>query len=248
MSFSASEATAAERATESPKSWLAALILSLVGGWLGLDQFYLGNVGLGVGKLITLGGAGIWWFVDLVLIATGFARDAHGRRVPVGQKFEGLPRGLTSGRALFVALAPAAGGVLGLLFFFWGFVVEFLATRGFTAEGIVIKGVGLALAGALISLSLYVPRYPRVLGSGLVILSGVLLIVSVLAFSWLPVAPTFVAQVGRLFRREWALLLYLTLPLGMWPLGVAGVPTAFLGALLGLTGGLVALVTSADRD
>lgn len=247
MTAPESEAVVAERATESPKSWLAALILSLVGGWLGLDEFYLGNVGLGVAKLVTLGGAGIWWFVDIVLIATGFAQDAQGRRLSVGRRLEEHPRGLSSGKALFVALGPAAGGVLALLFFFWGFIFENLAARAFTPQGIVVKAVGLVLAGAVLVIALYAPRYPRAVGSTLIVLSVLLLVVTALAFSWLPVVPTFPAQLTELFRREWKLLLYLTLPLGMWPLVVLGVPVAFLGGLLALSGGLVAVVTARDR-
>ena len=45
------------------------LILSiLIGGW-GVDRFYAGDIGLGVGKLLTGGGCGIWWFVDLFMIS-----------------------------------------------------------------------------------------------------------------------------------------------------------------------------------
>ena len=45
-----------------------ALILSLVvGGW-GVDRFYIGDTGLGVLKLITGGGLGVWWLVDLFVI------------------------------------------------------------------------------------------------------------------------------------------------------------------------------------
>ena len=45
-----------------------ALILSVVvGGW-GVDRFYIGDTGLGVLKLITGGGLGVWWFVDLFVI------------------------------------------------------------------------------------------------------------------------------------------------------------------------------------
>ena len=45
-----------------------ALILSVIVGSLGIDRFYIGDVGLGVGKLLTCGGIYIWWLVDLFMI------------------------------------------------------------------------------------------------------------------------------------------------------------------------------------
>ena len=51
-----------------------ALILSaLVGSW-GVDRFYIGDIGLGVLKLITGGGLGVWWIVDLFVI-TGKTKE-----------------------------------------------------------------------------------------------------------------------------------------------------------------------------
>lgn len=44
------------------------IVLSVLVGGLGVDRFYIGDVGLGVAKLLTAGGLGIWWIVDMFLI------------------------------------------------------------------------------------------------------------------------------------------------------------------------------------
>jgi len=43
---------------------LIGTIVSWSVGFLGADRFYKGETGLGVFKLLTLGGLGIWWLVD----------------------------------------------------------------------------------------------------------------------------------------------------------------------------------------
>jgi TM2 domain-containing membrane protein YozV len=60
------------------KSRSVAFILSWLLGGLGIDRFYLGYVGLGIIKLLTCGGLGIWSLIDVILIGIGSMKDAAG--------------------------------------------------------------------------------------------------------------------------------------------------------------------------
>jgi len=44
------------------------IIVSLLAGGLGIDRFMIGDTGLGVGKLLTCGGMGIWTIIDWFMI------------------------------------------------------------------------------------------------------------------------------------------------------------------------------------
>lgn len=60
------------------KKWMTALLLSFFLGYFGADRFYLGYTGLGIAKLLTAGGCGIWALYDLVMIAMNKMKDSQG--------------------------------------------------------------------------------------------------------------------------------------------------------------------------
>jgi len=56
------------------------LIVSLLAGPFGIDRFMIGDTGMGVGKLLTLGGCGIWTVVDWFLIM-GATREKNTQKL-----------------------------------------------------------------------------------------------------------------------------------------------------------------------
>lgn len=66
---------------ESKKSRLVLSLLSWFLGGLGVDRFYGGRIGLGVGKLLTFGGFGIWALIDFILAVCGKQKDAEGKEI-----------------------------------------------------------------------------------------------------------------------------------------------------------------------
>ncbi|MDQ6421339.1 TM2 domain-containing protein [Paenibacillus sp. LHD-117] len=63
---------------KSEKSFVVALILSILVGSLGIHRFYVGKIGTGILQLVTLGGLGVWALVDIILIAVGSFKDKQG--------------------------------------------------------------------------------------------------------------------------------------------------------------------------
>lgn len=66
------------------KSQTVTFILSWLLGVLGVDRFYLGYVGLGILKLVTLGGLGIWALIDFAMVGMGIMKDAQGNSLKFG--------------------------------------------------------------------------------------------------------------------------------------------------------------------
>ena len=71
----------AEVGTPSPRSRGVALALAAILGPFGGHRFYVGKHGSAALMCATLGGLGIWYLYDLILVAAGSFRDAEGRLV-----------------------------------------------------------------------------------------------------------------------------------------------------------------------
>lgn len=65
----------------SEKSRGVATALAALLGPFGAHRFYVGKTETGALMAVTLGGFGIWWLYDLIVVAAGDFRDADGRRV-----------------------------------------------------------------------------------------------------------------------------------------------------------------------
>lgn len=77
------------------KNRIFALLFSVFFGFLGGDHFYLGKRKSGLIKMCTLGGAGVWWALDAILLLTdamlyslgednGMVKDAYGKNLKYG--------------------------------------------------------------------------------------------------------------------------------------------------------------------
>lgn len=60
------------------KSYIVTWLLAWFLGTFGVDRFYLGKIGTGILKLITLGGLGLWTLIDVIVLLCGGARDKDG--------------------------------------------------------------------------------------------------------------------------------------------------------------------------
>lgn len=65
----------------SERSRSVALILGVLGGVFGFHRFYVGRPQSAVFQALTLGGLGMWWLYDMVMILAGEFQDRDGLRI-----------------------------------------------------------------------------------------------------------------------------------------------------------------------
>ena len=78
-------ASAITRTTRDPNasrcSRLVAIFLVVLLGLVGAHRFYAGRIGSAIAMIFTLGGLGIWWLIDIIIVTTGQLIDSEGKRV-----------------------------------------------------------------------------------------------------------------------------------------------------------------------
>lgn len=81
--------TQSSNAPTSEKTQAVTFLMASFLGYFGADHFYLGQTGLGIAKLCTCGGCGVWAFIDAIMTGMGLRKDAQGR--PLAREVVGTP-------------------------------------------------------------------------------------------------------------------------------------------------------------
>lgn len=99
--------------TAPQKSFVVTWILAFLLGTFGIDRFYLGKIGTGILKLITLGGFGLWTLIDLIITLVGAQRDKAGRPLEGYDQYKVLAWIVTIALIVLGAGIGTIGNVLG---------------------------------------------------------------------------------------------------------------------------------------
>lgn len=100
-------------ASSPQKSFIVTWLLSWLLGTFGIDRFYLGKIGTGVLKLITLGGFGLWTLIDLIITLVGAQRSKDGQSLADYDRYKVVAWVITIAGVLLGAGFGTLGNVFG---------------------------------------------------------------------------------------------------------------------------------------
>jgi hypothetical protein len=97
------------------RHFLILFFFSFMWGVFGVDRFYMGLIGTGFLKLITLGGFGLWALTDMIVVMTGTFRDKQGRLTLQSDEYKKFAGRTILWFAVVIGLVVLVNGVLLIL-------------------------------------------------------------------------------------------------------------------------------------